>query len=59
MRRGGGSRGLEDVATELAYLELMRGKTIPDNDAASFLPYRPDLKYGDKWRGWDDFLLGE
>ena len=52
-------RGLEDVATEWAYLELMRGKTIPDNGAASRLPYRPDLKYGDEWRGWGDFLLGE
>lgn len=38
------------------YLSLMESKTISDNELASRLPYRPDLKYKDEWISWDDWL---
>lgn len=53
------ARALDGIETEESYLELMRSKTIPDDDTASRLPYRPDLKYkACGWAGWDDFLIG-
>lgn len=51
------ARGL-GVETEEGYVALMKSKTIPDGDVASRLPYRPDLKYKEQWKGWDDFLVG-
>ena len=52
------ARALKEMETEEAYLNLMKSKSIPADDVASRLPYRPDLKYKDDWMGWDDFLLG-
>jgi uncharacterized short protein YbdD (DUF466 family) len=52
------ARALVGVDSEEKYLNLMKSKTIPDNDAASRLPFRPDLKYKTEWLGWDDFLIG-
>ena len=49
------SRALEGIHTEEDYLTLIQSKTIPDNDIASRLPYRPDLKYKHEWLGWDDY----
>ena len=51
------ARALKGVETEEAYLELMRSKTIPDDDSASRLPFRPDLKYKSEWKGWEDSLV--
>mmetsp|Transcript_23631 Transcript_23631/g.43918 ORF Transcript_23631/g.43918 Transcript_23631/m.43918 type:complete len:189 (+) Transcript_23631:119-685(+) len=51
------ARGLKNVETEEAYLKLFKEKQLSDNDVASRLPYRPDLKYKDQWISWDDFLL--
>jgi len=50
---------LEGIENEEDYLNLMKSKTIPDDDPASRLPYRPDLKYKNEWLGWDDFLIGK
>ena len=44
--------------TEKEYMNLIKSKTIPDDDLGSRLPYRPDLKYKEEWNGWDDFLIG-
>lgn len=52
------ARELKGIETEEAYINLMKSKTIPDDDVASRLPYRPDLKYKNEWLGWDDFLIG-
>ena len=52
------ARELKGIDTEESYLELIKSKTIPNDDLASRLPYRPDLKYKDEWLGWDDFLIG-
>jgi hypothetical protein len=52
------ARALVDITTEESYLNLIKSKTIPDDDAASRLPFRPDLKYKNEWLGWDDFLIG-
>eukprot|EP00804_Cyclotella_cryptica_P014609 CCRYP_012655-RB/>CCRYP_012655-RB protein AED:0.03 eAED:0.03 QI:227/1/1/1/0.5/0.33/3/572/193 len=52
------ARALVGIDSEEKYLNLMKSKTIPDNDAASRLPFRPDLKYKTDWLGWDDFLIG-
>ena len=49
---------LKGIDTEESYLDLMKSRTIPDDDPASRLPYRPDLKYKTEWLGWDDFLTG-
>lgn len=38
------------------YLKLFEEKRIKDDDPASRLPYRPDLKYKEEWKGWDDWL---
>jgi len=46
-----------DVDTESDYIDLIKSKTIPDDDAASRLPYRPDLHYKNEWTSWNDFLL--
>eukprot|EP00579_Thalassiosira_antarctica_P008463 CAMPEP_0201901034 /NCGR_PEP_ID=MMETSP0902-20130614/53520_1 /ASSEMBLY_ACC=CAM_ASM_000551 /TAXON_ID=420261 /ORGANISM="Thalassiosira antarctica, Strain CCMP982" /LENGTH=185 /DNA_ID=CAMNT_0048434871 /DNA_START=138 /DNA_END=696 /DNA_ORIENTATION=- len=48
---------LKGIETEEDYLNLIKSKTILDNDIASRLPYRPDLKYKNEWLGWDDFLM--
>ncbi|KAL7529140.1 hypothetical protein ACHAWF_002858 [Thalassiosira exigua] len=54
------ARALKEVETQEAYLDLIKSKSIPDDDVASRLPFRPDLKYKTcGWLGWDDFLLGE
>ena len=53
------ARALEGIEREEAYLNLMKSKTIPDDDPASRLPYRPDLKYKAEWLSWDDFLIGK
>mmetsp|Transcript_37035 Transcript_37035/g.66664 ORF Transcript_37035/g.66664 Transcript_37035/m.66664 type:complete len:166 (-) Transcript_37035:464-961(-) len=50
---------LKGIETEEDYLNLIKSKTILDNDIASRLPYRPDLKYKNEWLGWDDFLTGK
>ena len=46
------------VHTEEDYLSLIKSKSISDDDIASRLPYRPDLKYKEEWNGWNDFLIG-
>lgn len=51
------ARELKGIETEDAYINLLKSKTIPDDDVASRLPYRPDLKYKNEWLGWDDFLI--
>ena len=48
-----------NVKTEEEYLKLFTEKLIDDDDIASRLPYRPDLKYKSEWQGWDDWLIGE
>ncbi|KAL7490878.1 hypothetical protein ACHAWT_000389 [Skeletonema menzelii] len=52
------ARKLEGIETEEAYMALMKSKTIPDGDISSRLPFRPDLKYKEQWKGWEDFLVG-
>jgi hypothetical protein len=52
------ARALDGIDTEESYLDLIKGKTVPDDDPASRLPFRPDLKYKGEWLGWDDFLIG-
>ena len=40
------------------YIKLFDDKIICDDDPASRLPYKPDLKYkAEGWLGWDDWLL--
>ncbi len=53
------AQSLNGVTDKASYLEVMenRDSRIPDDDIASRLPYRPDLKYKTEWRGWDDFLI--
>lgn len=53
------ARALEGIRTETDYLNLIKSKTIPDDDIASRLPYRPDLKYKEEWLGWEDFLISK
>lgn len=45
-----------NVDSQEAYMNLFREKKLADDDVASRLPYRPDLKYKDKWVSWEDFL---
>jgi hypothetical protein len=45
-----------NVNSEEEYLKLFQEKKLRDDDIASRLPYRPDLKYSDQWVSWDDFL---
>ena len=55
------ARSLDGIDDEGAYLDLVgggRGTVLSDDDVASRLPYRPDVKYKDDWLGWDDFLIG-
>ena len=52
------ARLLDGIDLDGAYLEYVGGGTAPDDDAASRLPHRPDLKYRADWLGWDDFLIG-
>lgn len=44
------------LQSEEEYLKLIASKTINDNELASRLPYRPDLKYKREWESWDDWL---
>lgn len=45
------------ASTEDEYKNLFEGKEIDDDDIASRLPYRPDLKYKNKgWISWENFL---
>ena len=44
------------ISSEEAYLQLFKDKQIHDDDRASRLPYRPDLKYKSEWKGWNDWL---
>ena len=53
------ARSLQGIDTEEAYLALFIEKKLSDDDIASRLPYRPDLKYKERWASWDDFLLSE
>lgn len=48
--------GGHGVDSEEKYLELMRGKTIGDDELSSRLPLRPDLYYKAEWVSWQDFL---
>ena len=41
---------------EEEYLKLIESKIIKDSELASRLPYRPDLKYKQEWKGWEDWL---
>lgn len=52
------ARALTEIKTKEHYFSLVKSKAIPDNDAASRLPYRPDLFYKSDWIGWEDFLIG-
>jgi hypothetical protein len=38
------------------YLKLIENKTIKDDELASRLPYRPDLKHKQDFMSWDDWL---
>jgi hypothetical protein len=49
------ARGL-NVESKDTYLKLFQDKKIDDDDPASRLPYRPDLKYKSEWKGWEDWL---
>eukprot|EP00571_Detonula_confervacea_P013819 CAMPEP_0172299068 /NCGR_PEP_ID=MMETSP1058-20130122/1453_1 /TAXON_ID=83371 /ORGANISM="Detonula confervacea, Strain CCMP 353" /LENGTH=138 /DNA_ID=CAMNT_0013008385 /DNA_START=154 /DNA_END=570 /DNA_ORIENTATION=- len=53
------ARALEGIEEEESCLNLMKSKTISDDDPGSRLPYRPNLKYKNEWLGWDDFLIGK
>lgn len=53
------ARALEGIdTTEASYIALIMSKSIPDDDIASRLPLRPDLKYKSEWLGWNDYLIG-
>eukprot|EP00980_Cylindrotheca_fusiformis_P006623 scaffold1390_cov138-Cylindrotheca_fusiformis.AAC.26 len=45
-----------NLASQQEYLTLFEQKQIQDDDPASLLPYRPDLKYKAEWLGWEDWL---
>jgi hypothetical protein len=45
-----------DVASEEEYLAIFQEKRLRDDDLASRLPYRPDLKFKQEWKGWGDWL---
>lgn len=45
-----------ELKSQEDYLKLMKSKTIKDDELASRLPYRPDLKYKQEWISWDDWL---
>ena len=49
------ARGLKVFSRE-EYLELFEKRKIDDDEPASRLPFRPDLKYKADWKGWEDFL---
>lgn len=38
------------------YLKLIESKSIKDDELASRLPYRPDLKHKQEWISWGDWL---
>ena len=44
------------VDSDEAYIALIKGADISDDDLASRLPLRPDLYYKSVWISWDDFL---
>ena len=48
---------LQGIDTEEKYLALFKEKKLNDDDIASRLPFRPDLKYKEQWVSWDDFLI--
>lgn len=48
-----------ELKTQEEYIKLFDEKQINDDDPASRLPYRPDLKYKADWLGWDDWLLSD
>ena len=52
------ARALEGIDTEASYIALIMSKSIPDDDIASRLPLRPDIKYKSEWLNWNDFLIG-
>ncbi len=43
------ARLLDGIDSDGAYLEYVGGGTAPDDNAASRLPHRPDLKYRANW----------
>ena len=46
------------ASSETEYRNLFKRKEIEEDDIASRLPYRPDLKYKKKgWVSWEDFLV--
>lgn len=45
-----------NVTSEEEYLAIFKEKRLRDDDPASRLPYRPDLKFKQEWKGWDDWL---
>lgn len=44
------------LSSKKEYLKLIESKTINDDELASRLPYRPDLRYKQEWCGWEDWL---
>lgn len=38
------------------YLKMIESKTISEDEIASRLPYRPDLKHKQEWKSWEDWL---
>lgn len=45
-----------NIKSKEEYMRLFEEKRLNDDDPASRLPYRPDLKYKEEWKGWDDWL---
>lgn len=50
------ARALENINSSDQYTDLMRSKSISNDDLASRLPFRPDLYYKAEWISWDDWL---
>ena len=44
------------VQSEEEYLSLFREKKLHEDSPAMRLPFRPDLHFKSKWRGWEDWL---
>jgi hypothetical protein len=45
-----------NVTTKEEYMKLFENKLVDDDEQASRLPYRPDLKHKAEWKGWEDWL---
>ncbi len=45
-----------NIDSKEEYMKLFEDKKLNEDDPASRLPYRPDLKYRHEWNGWDDWL---